>query len=398
MRRYTALLLMAVCFGVTAPSNAQVAVYGETVYTMDGDPIDNGVIVIEDGRISAVGREGRVRVPSGATVYRGAVVTPGLIDAHATVGLTGITNQAQDQDVQENSNAFQPELRAMDAYNGRDPLVGFLAGLGITTVNTGPAPTALSGGQTMIVSTGASTVQEGLIKAPAMVSVTLGNISGAYKSPGTRAKIVAAFREAMLEAQAYTAKRENGGAATLRGEILADMRSGAIPILITAHKAHDILTAIRLQAEFGFKMILDGAAEAYLVLDEIKASGVPVIIHPPMIRTNGAAENAAFSTAAQIHAAGIPFAFQSSYEAYVPKTRVVLFEAAIAAANGLDREATLEALTIGAANILGISDTHGKIAVGRAADLVVFDGDPLEYTTHACTVFAAGALVSDTCN
>ena len=94
---------------------------------------------------------------------------------------------------------------------------------------------------------------------------------------------MAEFREAMLEARAYTAKRDNGAAATLRGEILADMLSGAIPILVTAHKAHDILTAIRLQAEFGFNMILDGAAEAYLVLDEIKASGVPVIIHPPMI-------------------------------------------------------------------------------------------------------------------
>jgi imidazolonepropionase-like amidohydrolase len=179
--------------------------------------------------------------------------------------------------------------------------------------------------------------------------------------------------------------------------VLARVLRGEVPALITAHRARDIQAALRLAREFDFDLILDGAAEAYLLLDEIQAAGVPVVLHPTMIRPYGPAQNAATTTAARLHEAGIPFAIQSGYEPYVPKTRIVLYEAAMAAGYGLPRRAALASITRDAAQILGLEDRVGSIRDGMDADLVLFDGDPLEYTSHACTVIVDGAIASDAC-
>jgi imidazolonepropionase-like amidohydrolase len=143
--------------------------------------------------------------------------------------------------------------------------------------------------------------------------------------------------------------------------------------------------------------VLDGAAEAYLVLDEIKAAGVPVIIHPTMVRNYGDTRNASFETAGKLQEAGILFAFQSGYESYVPKTRVILYEAAIAVANGLEPIDAIAAMTINAARILGIDHRTGSITPGKDADMVLFDGDPFEYTSHVCNVILDGRVVSSSC-
>ncbi|MEL6616541.1 MAG: amidohydrolase family protein, partial [Bacteroidota bacterium] len=173
---------------------------------------------------------------------------------------------------------------------------------------------------------------------------------------------------------------------------------GQMPALITAHRATDIMAVLRLAREFpDMDVVLSGASEAFLVLDDIKASGVPVVLHPTMYRAGGETESIAFDTAALLREAGIPFAIQSGYEAYVPKTRVVLFEAAVASAYGLAREHALAAVTIDAARILGIDDRVGSIEPGKDADLVLFDGDPLETITHVCTVVVDGRVAREEC-
>ncbi len=185
----------------------------------------------------------------------------------------------------------------------------------------------------------------------------------------------------------------------LKLEALAALLRGERTALVSAHRANDIEAALRLQREFGFRMILDGGAEAYLVLDDLKAAGVPVFVHPTMLRAGGPAQNVTMEMAAKLDSARIPFAFTSAYEPYVPKTRVVLFEAAVAVGQGgLSRMAALHALTDGAARLLGLDARIGSLAPGRDADLVVWDGDPLEYTTHACTVVIGGTVVSNTCH
>ena len=167
-----------------------------------------------------------------------------------------------------------------------------------------------------------------------------------------------------------------------------------LPLLVTAHRARDILTAIRISNEFNLKIVLDGAAEAYLVIDEIKDAGVPVIVHPTMYRATGETENLSFETAAKLKAAGIPIALQSGYEGYLPRTRVVLLEAGVAAAHGLDFEEALGTITIEAATLLGMADRIGSLEVGKDADVALFDGDPFEYTTHCIGVIANGEVVS----
>ena len=165
--------------------------------------------------------------------------------------------------------------------------------------------------------------------------------------------------------------------------------------MITAHKSQDIMTAIRIAKEFNIRIVLDGVSDAHLLINEIKASGFPVFIHPTMARPGGDAENMSLTTASKLKAAGIPVALQSGYEGYVPKTRVVLYEAALAAANGLSQRDALALITIDAAKILGIDNRVGSIAVGKDADIAMYDGDPFEYVTHCTGTIINGKVVSE---
>jgi imidazolonepropionase-like amidohydrolase len=388
------LLLPAFLLVFSFTSEAQIAVKGETVYTMAGQPISNGVVLIKDGKIERVGSG--ISIPSNYKVYEAKVVTPGFIDAHSVVGLAGHLNVDSDQDQLETSNPIQPELRAIDAYNAQEALVGFLRDNGVTTVHTGHGPGALISGQTMIIKTTGSTVNKNLIEASKMLAFTLGdNLSRAFSTPGTRAKGIAMLRQELIKAQSYLEKRngEEDYSKDLGMEALAELLEGKKTALVTVHKANDIMSAIRLQEEFGFPMVLDGVAEAYMVIDEIKSRGYSVTIHPSMIRPGGDAKNASMETAAKLYEAGIPIAFQSGFEGYVPKTRVVHYEAGVAAANGLGKDNALKVLTIDAAKILGIDNRVGSLERGKDADLVMFNGDPLEYITNITGVIINGEKV-----
>jgi len=409
----TLVLLSAACDFASAqtsrPSTQPIAVVGETVYTMSGAPVKQGVVLLRDGKIERVGGND-LQIPDGYRVLRAKVVTPGLIDAHTIVGLQGYENEPRENDVLEKSAAVQPDLRALDAFNGREKLVEWVRGFGVTTIHTGPAPGALVPGQTMITKTRGPEVDDGLIKPVAMLCITLGEgglTDDKTKSPGTRPKEVALIRGELVKAQEYQHKRER--AATRPATNPADDKSPArdlkldvwvrvlnrqMPVLVTAHRAQDILLALKLAKEFNLNLVLDAASESYLLIDAIKAAGVPVILHPTMFRSHGEAENLSMETAAKLRAAGIPFALQSSYEGYVPKTRVVLFEAALAASNGLTFEQALATITSDAARILGIRDRVGTIEAGKDADLALYDGDPFEYTSHCTGVIIDGILVS----
>lgn len=395
-------ILISVIF-ILQPVNAQIAVRGEIVYTMAGEPVRDGVVLIRGSKVERVGPASRISIPSGYRTLSAKVVTPGLVDAHTVVGLAGMYNYPHDRSEFEKSDPVQPELRAMDAYNAREPLVEWVRNLGVTTIHTGHAPGALASGGTIIVKTVGNTVSEALIDSVGMVAFTLGeSVSDNFQSPGTRAKSVAMIRSEFLKAQDYLKKKgskdqEKRPAIDLKMEMLARVLKGETRVLFTAHRATEIMSALRLQKEFGFKMILDGAAEVYLVLDEIKKSGVSVIIHPSMIRPFGDAVNVSFETAAKLKQAGILFAFQSGYESYVPRTRVVLYEAAIAAGNGLPFQDALAGITINAARIIGMEKRVGSLEAGKDADVVLFDGDPFEYTTHVCGVIINGVVVSETC-
>jgi imidazolonepropionase-like amidohydrolase len=401
----TTLLFLCAATVVAGPASAQLAVRGETVHTMAGAAIRDGVVLIgANGRIERVGPAAQVPVPAGYRTVSARVVTPGLIDAHSVVGLAGALNQPHEQDQLDRTNAIQPALRAFDAYNARETLVEFLRSYGVTTLHTGHGPGALMSGQTMIVKTSGQHVGEALIDSVAMLAMTLGpEVADNYdRRPGTRAKGMALVRAQFIKAQDYATRMKSADASKrpardLDLDVLSLVLSGEVPALITAQRVSEILAALRLKDEFGFRLILDGAAESYLVTDEIKRANVPVILHPTMARHGGTLENATFETARKLRDAGITVALQSGFEGYVPKTRVVLFEAAMASAYGLSFDEALATITIDAARVLGLDRRVGSLEAGKDGDVVLFDGEPFEYTSHVCGVVIAGRLVSERC-
>lgn len=413
----TVLACLSVVASLSSVSvEAQVAVRGKVIHTMAGEPIQEGVIVVRDGKISAIGAADQINIPDGFQVLEANVVTPGLIDAHSVVGLAGAYNYDHDQDQLERSTAMQPQLRAIDAYNTREVLVEWIRSFGVTTVHTGHAPGELISGQTMIVKTTGNTIDDAVITPVCAVAVTLSPLAekSAGKSPGTRAKMMGMLRGLLIQAREYRDKRnaarkveadaepdeKDSKSASepprdLKLEVMADVLDRKLPLLVTANRSQDIANALRLADEFDFELWLDSAAESYLLIDEIKSAGVPVIIHPTMARAFDEKENLSFETASTLVNAGIPVVLQSGFEAYVPKTRVVLFEAAMAAANGLTFEQALGTITRDAAKLLGIDDRVGELEVGKDGDLALFDGDPFEYTTHCTGVVIEGEVVSD---
>ena len=408
-RRPLAVLAAILVAGMAAPAAGQVAVRAGMLHTVSGPPIEDAVVIAgAGGRIEWVGPASEADIPAGVEVLEAAVVTPGLVDAHSVVGLAGALNsnvgQVRDQDQLDRTAPIQPELRAVDAYDATETLVEWVRSYGVTTLHTGHGPGALISGQTMIVKTRGRNVEEATVAPARMLAATLGrSVASNFESPGTSAKGVAMLRGALIDAQAYRdrARRADAGGADapeppsrdLAKDALVRALDGELSLLVTANTATEIAAALRLQREFGFDLVLDGAAEAYLLLDEIRAAGVPVVLHPPMSRVR----NGSFETAARLAEADIPFAIQTGFEDYVPKTRVLLWEAAIAAANGLGREGALEAVTLGAARILGVDGRVGSIEVGKDADLALFDGDPFEYTTHVCGVIIESEVLSREC-
>lgn len=405
-------LAVAGGLAAAAPTTAQdLVVRGAVVHTMAGEAIRDGVVLVRGGKIERVGPASSVRVPEGVRVLSAEVVTPGLVDARGTAGLTGLYNVPADQDVNETTGQNQAEIRAFDGFNPREELLDYLLSFGITTIHTGPAAGNPVAGQSAIFKTAGDLKSAMVLDTVAMMVFSLGEApKDTYgrerKPPTTRMKTAAMIREALLEARDYAAtwdawqkgKKDPAKrpARDLRKEALARVLAGDVPALFYAHRADDLLTALRIAGEFGLRAVLDGASEAYLVRDAIRAANVPVIVGPTMIRAaSDETRNASFENAAFLHAAGIPIAIQSGYEGYVPKTRVALWEAAVAASNGLPFEAALRALTIDAARVLGIDRRVGSLERGKDADLALFDGDPLEYTSHVTAVVVDGAVVRE---
>lgn len=397
------IIIIMSLISVVQSTSAQIAVKGETIYTVSGETIKDGVVLIKNGKITKVGAASKVKIPDDFKVYEGKVVTPGLVDAHTTVGFSGIYNNKDDQMQLEKSSPIQPELRAIDGYNPREELVAYLNSKGVTTIHTGHGPGAVISGQTFIAKTHGETIEQVTVDDATMLAITISpSISRNFKSPGTTAKEIAMLRTELLKAQDYQKKKQNTDSSKhpsreLKMEALGQLLDGKMKALITVNSSNLIMTAIRLAEEFKLKLVLDGAAESYLLIDEIKASKVEVILHPTKARGYGDMKNMSWETAAKLSAAGIPIAIQSGYESYVPKTRVILYEAAIAVANGLSFEDGLKSITINAAKIIGQENRIGSIEKGKDADIVIFDGDPFEYLTHVCTVITGGKVTHQGC-
>lgn len=384
-----------------------LVVLADEVRPVSSPAFADGAILIEDGRITAVGPAAELAVPSDVRTLRAKIATPGLIDGLSVAGLSGAMNQSTDQDHRESSQASNPHIRALDAYNAWDTLVGWLREHGITTIVTGPSPGNVIAGRSVLTSTAAGPTDEVVRVPDSAVVFTLGErskfASGRAGGPTSRMGSAATIRQALASAREYAEGRRLRPAdrppVDLGQEALAAVLRRELPAAIVAHRADDILTALRIGAEFDLDLVLVGASEAYLVRDAIRERDVPVLVGPVMVRSGSASEtsNSTFENAALLADAGISIGFTSGYEGYVPKVRVVLWEAAIAATNGLGPDRTLHALTLGPATIWGQEGDIGSLEIGKRADIALFDGDPFEYTSHVCGVVIGGEVVSETC-
>lgn len=412
----TMLCLVTVASSTSADAaTGDIVVRGERVYPVSGPVIPDGVVVIRGGKIRAIGPAAEVTIPEGLPIIEGRVVLPGLIDAHSVVGLAGMLNQDEDQDQLDPSSEIQPQLRAIDAYSADDPLVAWVRGFGVTTLHTGHAPGALVSGQTMILKTNGRVDGDAVLNPAFAIASTLGTSAqrDGKDSPGTRGKMVAMLRQKWLDARAYQQKMQAGQSADdevnddedgkkpdppqrdLEMEALVAVLDGRMKWLVTADRAIDIRNAMRLADEFSLPLIIDSGSEANLMTQALLDADVPVIVHPTMARAYGDRENMTMQNAAKLADAGVTLALQSGYENYVPKTRVVLFESGVAAAHGLGKERAIAAMTLDAAKLLGVDDRIGSLEIGKDGDVAIYDGDPLEYTTHCTSVVIEGVIVSE---
>lgn len=379
----------------------KLAILAERIHTVANDDIDEGMILVEDGKIKVVSRE--VAIPKGYAIVTAAVVTPGLIDAHSVMGASGALNSKKaDQDQDELSDPNQADLRIMDSFNPNEPLLQFIREQGVTVIHAMPGRANVIAGQTGIFRTHGRTAEQMKIRFPAGMLVNLGEVpKSSYpgKLPNTRMGTANLIRNALANAQIYAQKRQTAKeppAPNLKNEALELVLKKKMPLILAGHRADDLMTGLRLAKEYDVSAMLTLATEGYLVADAIADAKVPVIVHPTMQRPStpetfhGHLGNAAFLVERKI-----PTAICTAFEGYVPKTRVLRYEAAMAAVNGLGHERALRSITLDAAKILGIDDQYGTIEPGKIADLVLYDGDPFEHSTHVTHTIMAGRVVHD---
>ena len=361
--------------------------------------LDEAYITVRDGKIVSITTDLKAGIPGDAQLINAGHVTPGLIDPFTVAGLTGAWNIPADQDQDEPSDPNQADLRVLDGFNPNEPLIEFLRANGVAVVHVTPGRVNPLAGRTAIFRTDGKTVDAALNPNFAVL-VNLGEApKEAFKAKGptTRMAMAALVRKAFSEAQATSANPEKKATAAPKVAALFPALEGKTPVVFAAHRADDVRTALRLADEFKLKPIIALGTEAWMMADELAKKNVPVIVHPAMQRAAASMEtqHTLLANAAILHAAKVPVTIGTGFEGYVPKTRNLRAEAAVAAANGLGHDQALKAITLDAAKLLGIDKEHGSIEVGKVADLVLYDGDPFEHATHVTHTVLNGKVVYD---
>ena len=379
------------------------AVFAGRLHTVANGTIEEGVILVEDGKIKAVGKRGEVQLPANVPVLRAAHVTPGLIDAFSVVGLSGAMNlKRADQDQDELSDPNQADLRVLDSFNPNEPLLQFVREQGVTVLHATPGPANVIGGQTGIFRTYGTTAEKMKVRFPAGLLVNLGEEpKSTYpgKFPNTRMGVANLLRTTLIQAQAYAQKKgtaKEPPTPNLKYEALEPVLKGKLPVYFAAQRSNDLMTAVRLAKEFDLRPVLALAAEGYLVADALVEAKMPIVVHPTMQRP-GTMEtfNTHLNNAAVLTERKLPIAIGTAFEGYVPKTRVLRYEAAMAAVNGLGFEKALASITREPAKILGIDDQYGTLEPGKVADIVLYDGDPFEHASHVTYTIVGGRVTYD---
>ncbi|NPV73913.1 MAG: amidohydrolase [Pelotomaculum sp.] len=372
-----------------------IAIAGGKILTMAGRPVDKGTVLLDGSKIAGV--EEGVVVPAGAEVVdaSGKVVMPGMIDAHSHLGVVEEIYREEGDDGNETTDPVTPHLRAIDAVNPFD--LGFrdaLAG-GVTTVVTGPGSANVIGGEMAVIKTSGTVVDEMIVRFPAGLKAALGeNPKRSYgrdkKSPATRMASAAILREALARAQNYLKK--DSPERDLRMEALARVLKREVPLRVHAHRADDIMTAVRIAEEFGVDLVIEHCTEGRLVARQLAEKGIPAVIGPVIAnRAKVEMQGISLETAGILAGAGVKFAIMTDHP--VVPVQYLAASAALAVKGGLSVEHALRAVTIDAAAILGLEKRLGSIEPGKDADIVIWDRHPLDISARVEQVYIDGARV-----
>ena len=398
------MLPLLIALLAAAPAqDPPTAFVGARVLPISSPPIEDGVVLVRDGKIAAVGPRASVAVPPNARTVdvAGKVVMPGLVDTHSHVG--GGWGA-------DSSAPIQPGVRMLDAVNCRDSGLQRAQAGGITTLNVMSGSGHLMSGQTIYLkNVDGDTIEELAYKFPdgsPMGGMKMANGTNSQRDapfPGTRGKSAALVREAFVGALEYRRKVEAAGddaskkpERDLAKEALLEVLDGKRIVHHHTHRHDDILTVLRLQKEFGFRVVLHHVSEAYRVADEIVAANAPcslIVIDTP----GGKLEAAEFSptSAAELEKRGRADLVAFHTDDWITDSRLFLRSAALAVRAGLSREAALAGLTLNPARMLDLGDRVGSLEPGKDADLLVLSGDPLSVYTRVEQTWAGGAKVFD---
>lgn len=373
------------------------------IFTMEDKIIKKGYIRTNGKFIEEIGdmTEFRARWDENVIDVKGAWVLPGLIEAHAHIGITEEKWGLIGDDCNETTNPVTPTLRAIDAINPMDPAFHDAIEAGITSVMAGPGSANVVGGTFLFMKTQGRCVDHMVVKNPAAMKVAFGeNPKTEYgnqnQMPATRMGIAALLRQTLFEAQQYKKAKENGTLPKedFEWEPWIPVLNKEIPLKAHAHRADDILTAIRIAKEFDVNITIDHGTEGHLIVDEIKASGFPVIVGTDLTsRSKLEVQNMNFKTNGILQEAGVLIAITTDHP--VALIQYLPLCAGLAVKAGLPMEDGLKAITINAAKICGVDDKVGSLKVGKHADIAIFSGNPMEIFTKTLYTIIDGKVVYD---
>lgn len=359
------------------------------VYTMAGDIIEGGSILVKDGKIIEIGKD--IVAPLDAEVIdaEGRMITPGFIDAHCHLGMWEDGMGFEGDDGNEWVDPVTPQLRSIDGINPMDITFEEAYAGGVTTAVTGPGSANVIGGEFVALKTYGKRIDDMIIKFPVAMKVAFGeNPKRVYesqkKSPITRMATAAILRETLFKAKAYLEKKERAKEDPskmpefdMRMEEMVKVLKKEIPLKAHAHRADDIFTALRIAKEFDVDITLDHCTEGHLIADYLAKEGKPAIVGPSLTdRSKVELRNLTFKTPGILQKAGVKIAIMT--DAPVIPLQYLPLCAGLAARSGLDEMEALKAITINPAEIIGISDRVGSLEVGKDADIAIFDGNPIK--------------------
>jgi imidazolonepropionase-like amidohydrolase len=397
-----------------------IAIRGATIHPVSGPSIENGTVVIDQGRIRAVGSNGSAGIPANATIIpaEGLHLYPGLIDAGTVLGLAELESARETNDFREGGD-FQPDLRASIAINPDSELIPVTRANGVTTVVTRPSGSVVAGQSVLLNLAGWTpremTVIDGLalhVEFPT-VNVPFGRggdpamaemFGGRGLQKKQRDEKIRRLRELFAQAIAYDEGRKLSPSAPAnpRLEAVVPYARGEKPVVIQASRKADILDVLKLADELKLKLIVSGATDAWRVTDELKKRDVPVIVGPIMAMPQEREESydAPFTNPAKLYAAGVKFCIRtgtnSGSNSGSSNTRNLPYEAAFAVSYGLPEEEGLKAITLYPAQILGAEKELGSIDIGKRANLVLTTGNPMQASSQVQAVFIDGKPLEPT--